>query len=336
MNNPTFNQWHVNCGGLCGYDPSNQATERAMEKYKGTKKFKGLMNIGHNMGSMIQVELPKFIVNVSTTCMGVESRTCLQEEAVVLNTDSSIYKELALYYNSIKDSVDTISVIGKNTEKKEYLINTEEFVGKFIDEDRVTTYYEALKGETRETYQTRHKFIECVSSLCLVTGIKMDNKVIYTGSCVRYCKTRYCNHAGYYQYKNKLKSYAVIIPTHRTPQARQYDRRSTPKNDLKDRYNSIAIKLDTLKTLIFRKASLYHSITQRISLVPSVTTIRNELDDKNNHYCSTRLDTATKCELLIINLNSRIRKWKGPNQEKEEIDTVLKHLQQVHACLRST
>ena len=101
--------------------------------------------------------------------MGVESRTCLQEEAVVLNTDSSIYKELALYYNSIKDSVDTISVIGKNTEKKEYLINTEEFVGKFIDEDRVTTYYEALKGETRETYQTQHKFIECVSSLCPVS-----------------------------------------------------------------------------------------------------------------------------------------------------------------------
>jgi len=39
-----------------------------MEKVKGTKSFLGLFNIGQNMGTMIEVELPKMIVNVSTTC----------------------------------------------------------------------------------------------------------------------------------------------------------------------------------------------------------------------------------------------------------------------------
>ena len=84
MKNPDFNQWHVNTGGLIGYNPTQQPTERAMEKIKGTKKFTGLLDIGLNMRTMIEVELPKMIVNVSTTCMGVESHTCLQEEHVVL------------------------------------------------------------------------------------------------------------------------------------------------------------------------------------------------------------------------------------------------------------
>ena len=47
---------------------------------KGTTKFKGLMSIGHNVGTMIQIEFLKFIVNVFTASMGVESMTSLQEE----------------------------------------------------------------------------------------------------------------------------------------------------------------------------------------------------------------------------------------------------------------
>ena len=90
MTDPDFNQWYVNTGGLTGNDPTQQPTERAMEKIKGTKSCPGLLNTGLNMGTMIEVELPKMIVNMSTTCMGVESHTCLQEATVVLQTDSTI------------------------------------------------------------------------------------------------------------------------------------------------------------------------------------------------------------------------------------------------------
>ena len=68
----------MNTGDLTGNNPTQQPTEG--------------VNTGLNMGTMIEVELPKVIVNISTTCMGVESHTCLQEAMVVLQTDSTIYK----------------------------------------------------------------------------------------------------------------------------------------------------------------------------------------------------------------------------------------------------
>ena len=189
INNPTFTQWFVSCGGLCGYDPTNQPTERAILMMKGTKKYKGLMIIGNNVGTMLQVEFPKFIANVSTTCIGVESVTSLQEEDIILDTHSNDYKDLALYYNSITESIDTSSNLEDG--KIEHLINTEEFVGMFVDNDRVSKYYEAINGITNETFTSRQKFFDCVASLCLVSGTIIDDKVIYTGSCVQYCKTRY-------------------------------------------------------------------------------------------------------------------------------------------------
>ena len=119
IKDPDFNQWYVSTGGLTGNDPTQQPTERAMEKIKGTKGFPGMMNIGRNMGTMIEVELPKMIVNVSTTCMGVESHTCLQEETVVLQTDSTIYKQLSLYYNYITKSIDAQTIHEDDTDKYE-------------------------------------------------------------------------------------------------------------------------------------------------------------------------------------------------------------------------
>ena len=95
---PDFNQWYVSTGGLTGNDPTQQPTERVMEKDKGTKGFPGMLNVGRNRGTMIEVELPKMIVNVSTTCMGVESHTWLYSywqfyvNKYALNAYLSIFK----------------------------------------------------------------------------------------------------------------------------------------------------------------------------------------------------------------------------------------------------
>ena len=304
---------------------------------KGSKKCKGLMNIGHNVGTMIQVEFPKLIVNMLTTCMGVESHACLQQEEIVLDTTSNIYTDLALYYNSITESIDTrTNESGANREKEEYLINTENFVGKFVDNDRVATYYNALNGVTNETYTSRQEYFECVSSLCLVSSTTVNNKAVYIGSCVQYCKTRYCNHSGYYQYKNKLESSAVQIPTHRTSHGgrrRRYDRKETAKTKLKNRLTSITIRLDALKTICFKKACLYHSITKEISMLPCVTSILIALVDANNHYCSERLESANECELVTTNLNDRLRKWKGNDQEQQEVQNIVKQIKKIHSLL---
>ena len=80
------------------------------------------MSIQYNVGTMIQVEFSKFIVNISTTSMVLESMTSLQEEDIILDTHSDCYKNLALYYNSITESIDTSSNFEDS--KIEHLINT--------------------------------------------------------------------------------------------------------------------------------------------------------------------------------------------------------------------
>ena len=57
--------------------------------------------------------------------------------------------------------------------------------------------------------------------------------------------------------------------------------------------------------------------------VPCVTTILKHLHDKNIHYCSEKLDDANQCELLIKNLNTRLRQWRG-DQKTQEINCVSK------------
>ena len=87
--------------------------------------------------------------------MGVESHTCLQQEEIVLDTTSNIYTDLALYYNSITESIDTrTNESGANREKEQYLINTENFVGKFVDNDRVATYYHTKKGSLYSIFES--------------------------------------------------------------------------------------------------------------------------------------------------------------------------------------
>ena len=325
INNPAFVQWFVNCGGVCGYDPTSQPTERAMDMMKGTKKYKGLMSIGHDVGTMIQVEFPKFIVNVSKTSIGVKNMTSLQEEDIIPDTNSNDYKDLALYYNSITESIDTSS--NYDDGKIEHLINPEEFVGMFVDNDRVTKYYDVLNGVTNETFTSWQKICDCVLSLCLVCGTTVDNKVVYTSSCVQYCKTRFCNHSADYQYKHKLESYTVLIPTHctfRSEVRRKYYRKSLPKRLLTSRLIYIAIKLDGLKTLCFKKACLYQIITKGISTLPCVTFILIDLGDKNNQYCSKRVEDANGCEMMITNLNEHLRKWKANDQEQQDVQNIVK------------
>ena len=59
-----------------------------------------------------------------------------------------------------------------------------DFVGMFVDIDRVTKYYEAINSVTNETFTSWQNCFGCVSSLCLVFCTTIDNKVVYTCFCV--------------------------------------------------------------------------------------------------------------------------------------------------------
>ena len=111
--------------------------------------------------------------------------------------------------------------------------------------------------------------------------------------------------------------------------ARHYDRRTTSRIKLKDRYTSVAILIDATKMLVFKKATLYEPITKRMTQVPYVITILQHLQKKNIHYCSEKLDEVNQCELLIQNLNIRLIKWRGgPRETRDKLHfktTVTNH-----------
>ena len=59
------------------------------------------------------------------------------------------------------------------------------------------------------------------------------------------------------------------------------------------------------------------------------------MGSKNNYYCSKRIEGANECEMMITNLNERLRKWKGNDQEQQEVQNIGKDLKKVHSYLSS-
>ena len=68
-------------------------------------------------------------------------------------------------------------------------------------------------------------------------------------------------------------------------------------------------------------------------MLPCVTYILIALVDANNHYCSERLESANECELMTTNLNDRLRKWKGNDQEQQEVQNIVKQIKKIHLSL---
>ena len=101
---------------------------------------------------------------------------------------------------------NTNSTIGK------YLVNTEGNLGYVITTDRITKYNEGLLGKTNEKHDTRQIYFDCISSLCCVTcTTSIDNRLMYSGSCSDFWKTKYCNHAAVFQYKTELQTNGIRI-----------------------------------------------------------------------------------------------------------------------------
>ena len=101
--------------------------------------------------------------------VGVESKTCLLEEDVVLNKSSTIYSKLTSYYADFTLSIDSQLIV--NTKSgTQTLVNTDNYLGLIISNKRVTEYKQALVGKTKETHLTHQQYFDSVISLCNVEG----------------------------------------------------------------------------------------------------------------------------------------------------------------------
>ena len=66
-----FSNYHAGSSGIAGLTPDNNPTERFMEIVKGTKRCRGLLRIGYDVGTMFSKELPDFIYLLAQVKIGV-------------------------------------------------------------------------------------------------------------------------------------------------------------------------------------------------------------------------------------------------------------------------
>ena len=206
-----------------------------MESIKGTRRCEGLMKIGYNVGRMISKELPDFIFRLAQDKIGVETNTYLLQEKRVLRYDSDVYYGLYQYYQDFSRSMDT-KVIVDTSSTRIYLVNTQDFIGKPISDSRQNSYELALEGYTLLHHKKRHKYFQLTNSLCKVIGTPENNQFTYSGSCIDYWKSCYCDHVGIFKYEDKLDSYCSTVPQRRTKHGKHFDRQTNPRSAMKEKY----------------------------------------------------------------------------------------------------
>ena len=106
VDNNVFNKWHVNCSKLLGCLPTNNSQERVNLECKGTNKIEGLSSVGKSMHTMLLQEFPIMIHNLSLTRTDVSQSLLIDQETIVLQRKSLLYKSLVLYFQYFEESLD--------------------------------------------------------------------------------------------------------------------------------------------------------------------------------------------------------------------------------------
>ena len=197
--------------------------------------FDGLLKKGHQLGIMLSREFPSMIYRSCIDRIGLDKYNYLLDEGSIFQENSNIYNDLIKYYGNFRYTRDSKVISSSTTDNKiEILVNTEDFLGRHITHDRQKKYEEGLLGTTDVSPKDRLEFIQDTSSLCKVTGNQNSNgNVVYIGSCCQYWKKTYCVHAAVFQYRTRLSSHAIIVPTTRNKSYRCQSR-NLYTNILKD------------------------------------------------------------------------------------------------------
>jgi hypothetical protein len=341
INDPKFNNWHVACSGINGYNPDNNPTERFMEAIKGTRKFQGYMSIGYDVGTMIQRELPTMIYKCSQDRIGMESHNSLQQEDIIFHIDSKVYRGLSDYYKPYRPSIDC-KLLSENSRDNpnfvSYLVNTEEYLGLAISDTRKIKYDQALMGVTDYTYQDRRKYFECTTSLCNVTGTTVDRKIIYSGSCSNYWKTTYCNHAAIFQYHKKLKSYSLTIATNRAKHGQSFDRLTNPKPKLKLQYMATATLVEGVFQAVWKNGesadnkALMREVFKVLFSLPSLLQKRKEIDAMKVWQIYGKQGDSDKAFTLATNMSNIVGPWKDAKPMEGNVRYLLKNCKEMKVC----
>jgi hypothetical protein len=109
------------------------------------------------MTAMIGEEFPKLIFNNSGMRYGVARGVPMLDDKRMLSTTSVLE-----FYDLIQKSEDIVPY------QKGFLINTEEYVGTPILQERIFNYEKSLAGEFESDSASRSTFFERVNGFCFV------------------------------------------------------------------------------------------------------------------------------------------------------------------------
>jgi hypothetical protein len=216
LKNPDYCKWWYAVVGIPGCIPQNQSIERNNLDIKGCRAFSGVITTGRNMTAMIGEEFPKLIFNNSGMRYGVGRGVPMLDDKRMLSTTSVLE-----FYDLIQKSEDIVPY------QKGFLINTEEYVGTPIRQERIFNYEKSLAGEFESDYASRSTFFGRVNGFCFVdrsgTTTTSDNKeaTFFRGTCFQFYNYCWCPHAAVVQYDELLSVHARKLPDQKNAKARK-------------------------------------------------------------------------------------------------------------------
>jgi hypothetical protein len=306
-----YNSWYCTASGHVGCLPQNQSEERTNLEMKGSKAFDGLCNIGKDMKTMLTHEFPKLIRTLSLTRVGVERHLKIDQKNIILNPQSNTYNNLLNYQSRFNITVDC-KIISDDT-RTCFIVNTEQYLGALVTDERVALYNNALLGVTEFPSEERESYFDCVASLCIVQRIKAkDGSFKYAGSCSQYYKETYCNHAARFYYESNLTSLACEVPHQRKGNycVRRENNSPDKKRVLQRKYSKIFDQIYKINATIFHVETTDTEDIVRLKNVvkrfPMVEDLRGKVKSMNKIEVLRCTDLADQSLIVAIDFNFKL------------------------------
>ena len=310
-----YNIWFCCSSGLAGCIPLNNPQERVNQEIKGTRRFPASCNCGKNITTMLTVELPNMVYKTSLSRVGVERNFKINNRDIVLNYQSNDYQKLLRYFNSFDSSID----IRSNGQNK-FFVNTEEYLGSYVTEERTKLYRDALKGKTELDFSQRGRFFSHVESLCMVTRHKkqQDGNWQYTGNCSTFQKDTYCTHAARLMYKQELESLGRSIPQFRTT-SRGARSVSSPKRKLIELLRKSASTIFSSMQMVIQDKDQFNSkLSEIISSYPDINEMISTVESLSKPKVEAKTGLAHICVVDALDLHNFIKSNSSTESKKKE------------------
>ena len=182
--NARYSQFRYNTFNIPGVLPNDNPTERFNRSIKGTRFEKGMIQVGRKFNDTILEEFPKLVYFASVDKCGVY-------RDYQMSSSTNIEYEDAFEASKLKKNVDI-----KGDGEGGFFVNSTEYAGQPITEERLLEYKQIINGNYPVSYESKNNYIDKVHSICHVTLHKIENEqLIWMGNCTDSFRSTKCPHA---------------------------------------------------------------------------------------------------------------------------------------------